>query len=207
MEAPNEETMTLIFVTGNRYKFEIAQAALHGTKISLLQERLAVPEMQSNSVQEIAEHSARWVSQHLDHPFIIHDAGFYIDALNGFPGPFIKYANQWFNVEDLLRLMENKRYRHITVHDCLVYVQPNAAPVTFHGSYHGTIATTPGESTGTPIERLYIPRDRDVPISELPSTEQRAYWQHGEVWQQFKRYYAEHAARTQAQTGDDQTPT
>jgi XTP/dITP diphosphohydrolase len=197
-------TTTLIFVTGNRYKFEVAQAALHNTGIVLAQERLAVPELQSNSVQEIAEYSAQWVSQRLDQPFIVQDAGFYIDALNGFPGPFIKYVNQWFSVEDLLRLMHDKPYRHITIHDCLVYGRPGAVPVTFLGSYQGTIATTPGQSTGTPIERLYVPQEYDVPISELSPAEQRVYWQRGAIWQQFRSYYTDHAAPDNSPR--DQTP-
>ena len=73
------DARTLIYVTGNRFKFEVAQAALQNTGIVLEQQRLAVPEVQSNSVLEIAESSAQWVSRHLDQPFVVTDAGFYID--------------------------------------------------------------------------------------------------------------------------------
>ena len=100
MQSPS----TLHYLTGNRFKFHVAQQALLGTELVLEQNRLAVPEIQSNSVRDIAEFSAQWASTQLDHPFIVTDAGFYIDALNGFPGPFVKYVNQWFSVEDLLRL-------------------------------------------------------------------------------------------------------
>jgi XTP/dITP diphosphohydrolase len=182
---------TLLFVTGNRFKFEVAQHALRGLGISLEQVRLAVPELQSNSVKEIAEHSAQWASTQVSQPLIVHDGGFYIDALNGFPGPFIKYANGWFTVEDLLRLMEPKAYRRITVNDCLVYMRPGQPPVTFTGSYGGKVATTAGRSGGTPIERLFVPAGHETPISEFSQDERVHYWSGGKIWQEFKRYYTD----------------
>jgi XTP/dITP diphosphohydrolase len=182
---------TLIYLTGNRFKFHVAQQALRGLDLVLEQNRLAVPEIQSNSVQEIAEFSAQWASQRLDQPFITTDAGFYIDALNGFPGPFIKFINQWFSVDDLLRLMSNRTYRHITIQDCLVYARPGQPSISFVGSYQGKIATEPGQSSGTPIERLYIPQGYETPISEFSPDEQVSYWSNAEVWKAFRSYYQE----------------
>jgi XTP/dITP diphosphohydrolase len=155
----------------------------------LEQKRLAVPEIQSNSVQEIAEYSAQWASRQLDQSFIVQDAGFYIDALNGFPGPFIKYMNQWFNTDDLLRLMDGRAYRRITVQDCLVYVASGQPPVSFIGTHQGTLATSPGPSTGTPIERLFIPQGYETPISEFSAEAQVSYWSNGRIWHAFKSHY------------------
>ena len=203
------EVPILIYLTGNRFKFEVAQQALRGLDLVLEQDRRNVPEIQSNSVQEIAEFSAQWASPQIDQPFIVTDSGFYIDALNGFPGPFIKYVNQWFSVEDLLRLMHNKAYRHIAVNDCLVYVRPISSTdeptdkptdesldetlkkptVSFRGSFKGKIATVPGQNNGTPIERLFIPDGYDVPISEFSPEEQYNYWRSGEVWHHFRTFY------------------
>ena len=190
--------MPLLYLTGNRFKFEVAQHALRGTGLVLEQKRLAVPEVQSNSVQEIAEYSAQWASAQLDQPFLVTDSGFYIDALNGFPGPFVKFINQWFSVEDLLRLMHNKSYRHITVHDCLIYARPSAPLAGFRGSYHGRVATEPGHSTGTPIERLFVPDGYQTPISEFSHEERIAYWSHAAIWQQFKDFYTRELAQTES---------
>lgn len=45
------------FVTGNSYKFQVAQKALEGTGIDLVQEILDTPEIQSTSVEEsVMEH-------------------------------------------------------------------------------------------------------------------------------------------------------
>src|SRR5215204_4400122 len=170
-----QTTKTLINLTGNRFKFEVAQRALLGTPVVLEQLRLPAPEIQSNSVQEIAEFSAQWAGSQIAQPFFLTDAGLYIDALNGFPGPFIKFINQWFSTEDMLRLMHDKSYRRITVQDCLVYASPGEPLVIFNGSYRGSIAREPGPSTGTPIERLFIPDGHQRSISEFSHDEQVAY--------------------------------
>jgi len=189
-----ESATTLLYLTGNRFKFEVAQRAMQGTDVVLEQTRLALPEIQSNSVQEIAEFSAQWATRQLDQPFLVTDSGFYIDALNGFPGPFIKFINQWFSVEDLLRLMHDKLHRHVAVQDCLVYSRPSEVAISFWGSYQGTIATAPGRSTGTPIERLFIPDGYQTPISEFSHDEQLNYWSKAEIWQAFKKYIADTSA-------------
>ena len=178
---------TLQYLTGNRFKFAVAQHALRETGIVLEQNRLAIPEIQSNSVEDIAQFSAQWAASQLDQPFVVTDAGFNIHALNGFPGPFIKFVNQWFSAEDLLRLMHKKPYRRITVHDCLVYSQPGEPLVTFNGSYQGIIADVPGPSTGTSIERLFIPEGYDMPISEFSHEERLQFWSNAEIWRAFKQ--------------------
>lgn len=183
-----QQATTLLYVTGNRFKFQVAKRALRGINIVLEQKRIDLPEIQSNSVQEIAEFSAKWATEKIYQPFIVTDAGFYIDALNGFPGPLIKFINQWFSVEDLLRLMQNHRYRRVTVHDCLVYSNTGQPLLSFLGTYHGEIATQPGLSTGTPIERLFIPQGYDKPISEFSPAEQESYWSETPIWHDFRNF-------------------
>ena len=74
-----EPSKRLLYITSNRFKFHVAQVALRELDIVLEQSRLPAPEIQSNSVRDIAEFSAQWASQHLDHPFIVTDSGFYIE--------------------------------------------------------------------------------------------------------------------------------
>ena len=97
-----------------------------------------------------------------------------------------------------------KRYRHITVYDCLVYAEAGEPLVSFVGSYQGRIATTPGASTGTPIERLFIPQGYEVPISEFSQEEKISYWSKGEIWQAFRRHLE--LLRQPDEQATDETP-
>lgn len=178
----------LVYVTGNEIKFNVASKTFKNTGITLLQKKLDTPEIQSKSVQEVAKYSASWASEKLGKAVIVTDAGFLIEALNGFPGPFIKFVNQWFSVEDYMNLMKGKSNRRIIIQDCLAYCYPNEDPIVFTGSYIGELAMEPSAKPGTPIDRLFIPQGLHMPIAEIPEEQMLAYWSSGEIMSKFKEY-------------------
>jgi len=99
----------IVFVTSNSYKLQIAKRAFNGSGLKLVQKKLKVPEIQDESVEKVAAFSARWASNVLKMSVVVSDGGCYIEALKGFPGPFIKYVSRWFSAEDLLQIMRGKK--------------------------------------------------------------------------------------------------
>lgn len=178
----------LVYVTGNDIKFSIAKKVFKNTGIELVQRNIDTPEIQSKSVEDIATFSAIWASKEINETVAVTDAGFYIEALNGFPGPFIKYVNEWFSVDDYLNLMRGKTNRTIIVRDCLAYCKPNEKPITFIGLYKGNIAYEAGRKGTTPIEQLFIPQGYNAPISEMSSDDALTYWSNGDIWRELKEY-------------------
>jgi XTP/dITP diphosphohydrolase len=132
-----DHAKTLIYVTSNELKFKVARKSLQNSGISLERSSLPTPEIQSSRVEEIAEWSAIWACQHLNQPVVVTDVGYYIEALNGFPGPFIKYVNNWFTAEDYLNLLQGKSNRKAIIQDCLAYCSPNEKPVFLTRSIGG----------------------------------------------------------------------
>lgn len=185
---PNHPHLT--FITGNEIKFQVAQQVLRGSGLMLERSTLDLPEIQSSRVEEIAVFSAQWACQHLDRPVAVTDAGFYIETLNGFPGPFVKFTNAWLSAQDYLSLLLGKLERRIVVRDCLAYCRPHEKPLTFCTAYQGTLATEPGRDGGNPIEQILIPAGYSVPISEIAPDEMVAYWSRASVWRELKRYLA-----------------
>lgn len=149
---------------------------------------MAVPEIQSTRVEEIAEWSAVWASQQLNRPVVVTDAGYYIEALNGFPGPFIKFVNQWFSASDYLSLLQGKRNRRVVIQDCLAYCSPGTRPVLFSHLYQGELATQAGRLGSTPIDQVFIPEGFSNPISEIPPEQMLAYWSRAAVWSELETY-------------------
>ena len=184
---------SLVFVTGNPYKFEVAKKALEPTGIEITQEKLETPEIQSTDVSEVASFSAKWAADKLGKPVVVSDSGYYIEALNGFPGPFIRYANEWLGVGDILRLMEGKSNRKVEIRICLAYCEPKHEPVTFQTIAHGSIPEKEGEITeGHMIDRLFIPEGYDKPSSDIPHEEMVKYWMSKEdYWKKLAKYLAE----------------
>ncbi|MCH8163032.1 MAG: non-canonical purine NTP pyrophosphatase, partial [Proteobacteria bacterium] len=48
-------------------------------------------------------------------PLFVDDVGFFVEAWNGFPGPFVKYLCEVAGNEGLLRMMKDETNRQVTV--------------------------------------------------------------------------------------------
>jgi len=137
---------TLYYVTGNESKFDQAKAFFSPRGIGLVQANLDTYEIQGSDALSIAQSKARQAWDQLHEPLFINDACWIIPALGGFPGPYMKYINQWFQPEDFLNLMRGKADRTIILRDVIVYADANGAQ-TFTNDHKGTIleAVFPGE--------------------------------------------------------------
>jgi XTP/dITP diphosphohydrolase len=159
------------FITQNKYKIEIAKTALQGLNISIVPNNIATPEIQSFSVEEVADYSAKWAANKLNAPVMVSDAGFFIEALNGFPGPFIKYINKWLGPDDFLNLMRGKSNRKVIHKDCLAFCRPDHEPVHFVSESSGTIGWHVGKSGYTSMASIFIFEGQSKPQSELSDEE------------------------------------
>ena len=77
----------MIYVTGNKKKFEEAKLILKNFRLK--QEDLDLPEIQGKP-EEIIHVKALAAWDILQRPFIIEDVCFNAEALGGMPGPYIK---------------------------------------------------------------------------------------------------------------------
>lgn len=179
---------SLVYVTRNELKFKVAVQSLQNSGISLERKSLNTPEIQSNRVEEIAEWSAVWASQHLNQPVVVMDSGYYIEALNGFPGPFIKFVNEWLSADDYLNLLQGKSNRRVIIRDCLAYCHPDEKPILFCQLHQGKLATDAGRQNGTSIDQIFIPEGYSKPISEIPPDEILAYWSNAAIWRELENY-------------------
>ena len=111
----------IIFVTGNQLKFESAQTVLRSYGIEPIQKTIDLPEIQALTTEEIAGHSAKEASNIFKANVVTSDVGYFIKALNGFPGPFLKQINSWFSAQDFLNLMKDKDNREVEIVETLAY--------------------------------------------------------------------------------------
>lgn len=170
----------IIFVTSNSYKYKIAQKQINGSAFKLVQKRMNISEIQDESVKKIAEFSACWASSVLNKPVAVSDGGCYIEAFNGFPGPFIKYINKWLSAKDLIAMMQNKKKRCLVWKSCLAYCEPNGKPVSFTSTFKGRVSREVGENIHRKeygwIDSLFIPDGFIRPLSELSNKDYLNFW-------------------------------
>ena len=132
------ETVTM--VTGNIGKWEIATDIFSKYGVELQQEKIETPEIQAYDVEEVSKYSAIYAANKLNKCVIKSDVGYYIEELNGFPGPFLKYVNNMLTSEDILKLMENKKNRTINLKECLTFATPNGEVKQFISIEKASIA-------------------------------------------------------------------
>ena len=167
--------MSLIFLTGNQIKLGMARRELEPLGIEVTNKDLDTPEIQSMDVEEVAKFSAKYGGDQLQADVMVTDVGYYIPALNGFPGPFIKYVNQTLTPQDLLNLMADHDDRTIVIKECLAYCPHGGEPMTFTATQTGQIIREP-RGEGTPINTVVKLDGFDRTVAEVPLDELLDYW-------------------------------
>ena len=80
------------FVTQNRAKVLELQARAKPFGLEIIHVDAAYPELQADTLEEVVKFGLTYCSRNFAAPLIIEDSGLFVDALNGFPGPFSSYV-------------------------------------------------------------------------------------------------------------------
>jgi XTP/dITP diphosphohydrolase len=133
--------LKLTVVTSNANK-AAEVAAYFGGRVEVSHVALEVPEHRSDDVAEIAQKKAGYAYQELKTPLIVDDTGFFIDALNGFPGPYAAFVQSAIGNAGILKLMEGVPDRSAQFTTAIAYADGSAIQ-TFCGTIEGRITTAP----------------------------------------------------------------
>ena len=83
-------------------------------------------EVQSPELGPIAAHGAREAYRHVGEPVLVDDAGLFVDALGGFPGPYSSYVEDTVGVERVWNLGEGEENRRAEFRCVLAYCDGEA---------------------------------------------------------------------------------
>ena len=162
-------------VTGNPNKAaEVAaffEGALEVTHVSL-----DLPEHRSDDVGEIARGKAEFAYRELQTPLIVDDTGFFIDALNGFPGPYAAYVLHAIGNAGILKLMEGRADRSARFTTAIAYTDERGTRV-FTGTINGCITDCPRGSGGFGYDPIFAMGSKtlaELPIGEKSRISHRA---------------------------------
>ena len=151
-------------------------AAFFGGSLEVDHVDLEVPEHRSDDVAEIAREKARYAYGQLNIPLIVDDTGFFIDALNGFPGPYAAYVLNSIGNAGILKLMEGISDRTARFTTGIAFADERGIEV-FTGTLEGKIALCPRGNNGfgyDPIFSLGKKTLAEVSIEEKSRISHRA---------------------------------
>jgi len=145
--------LKITMVTGNVGK-AAEVAAFFGGLLEVDHIALEIPEHRSNDVAEIARGKARYAYHKLDTPLIVDDTGFFIDALDGFPGPYAAFVLDTIGNPGILKLMEGISDRNARFTTGIAYADERGV-VVFTGTLEGNIALFPRGNNGFGYDPIF----------------------------------------------------
>ena len=149
---------TLWFVTQNAHKYQEARRTLDpfGIKIRILTSPKI--EIQSTTLEEIAQFAAEEAAKKHNRTVVVEDSGLFVKALNGFPGPFSSYVYATVGVEGLLRLISRQRRREAYFQASLALASPKDSSRQFSGKVYGTVSHKSAGTKGFGFDPVFIPK-------------------------------------------------
>ncbi len=138
-------TKDLIFVTGNKNK--LAEASEILKDYTVISQDIDLVEIQSDDAEEIVISKSKEAFKLIGKPLFVDDVSFEILALNGFPGPLIKFLLAKIGaagIADLIAPYENKAVFAVAT---IGYHDGQQVHV-FQGRVQGSIVLPRGEGWG-----------------------------------------------------------
>ncbi len=143
--------MKIKYVTGNANKYNFAKRMLPTFEVE--QVILDIPEIQGENYLEISIDKAKKAFQILQEPLFITDTSWEVPGLKGFPGPYMKSVSKWFEAQDFLNLMRDKKDKSIKLIDNIIYIDKSGVK-NFECVLVGEFAEDVLEGDGTVIHNL-----------------------------------------------------
>ena len=180
----------ITLVTSNFERFAGFASTVRPFGISVKQAKLKLDEIQSNNLDKIALRKGLDAAKRLGTPCVVEDTEFRIDALNGFPGPFMCFVQEALNAEKLLALMNGEKNRQCVSRNILVYAEPNGFTKTFECIVEFEILEKEkGKHPRKNWDRVLMLKETGKTIAEYAPPEPIAPWSKG--YHDFGKWFSE----------------
>ncbi len=184
----------VFFATGNINKFNEVRHILGKFGIAVGMLRLKGDEIQSDSLKDIAQTSAVYAYRRCRLPIIVEDAGLFIDALDGFPGPYAAYVYKTIHNSGILKLMGNVAERKAKFQSVIAYCsdQTICKPMCFEGEVKGKITSiehTEQGKSGFGFDPIFQPEGSKKTFAEMTIEEKNGYSHRAMAIRRFAEWY------------------
>jgi len=184
------------FVTSNLHKFNEARLILAEHKVATALLRVKTVEVQDDSIENIAKASALDAVKKCRLPIIVEDAGLFVEALNGFPGPYSSYVYRTIGIKGILKLMENVEKRDAYFQSVVAFCSPEEPPRCFHGKVKGKISLEERGSSGFGFDPIFEPlASRNKTFAEMAMIEKNKYSHRAQALRKFVEWYIRQTSR------------
>ena len=166
---------TLYFITSNTGKLHEATQKLRPLGFSVVQKDVGYPEIQADTLEEVALQGISDVQKRFDKPFMLEDAGLFINALQGFPGVYSKYVFFTIGLPGILRLLEEVDNRKAMFRSVYAYSEPGRIPIIATGECPGAISTEQKGKNGFGYDPIFLPNGSKKTFGQMTVEEKNTF--------------------------------
>ena len=187
------------FVTGNVHKYHEARAVLREFGISTAMLNLDTTEIQADDLDAIARFSALEASKKTAMSIFVEDAGLFIDALKGFPGPYSSYIYQTLDTKGILKLMRDTTRRNAYFSSAVAFSDSDkdSEIKLFHGRVNGKIVHKEQGICGFGFDPIFEPLAKTgKTFAQMTQDEKSRYSHRAEALRKFGAWYIKRYTRS-----------
>jgi len=179
------------FVTSNIHKFQEARRVLSEYKIATAKLKVGAVEIQDDSLENIAKFSALDAVKNCGLPIFVGDSGLFVEALNGFPGPYSAYVYRTVGTKGILKLMKHIENRDAYFQSVIAFSSPEEQPTCFSGKVEGKISLQELGTSGFGYDPIFEPsKGNGRTFAEMTTTEKNEYSHRAEALRKFAEWYS-----------------
>jgi len=180
------------------HKYNEIRAMLTEYGLASAMLRIKGTEIQSDSIREIALDSAKNAFKQSRVSLFVEDAGLFVDALNGFPGPYAAFVYKTLDNQGLLKLMEGATNRRAVFRSAIAYCDKDGAPVCFEGETEGEITTAERKTdakTAFGFDPIFKPLGSEKTFAQMKIDEKNAFSHRAIAVRKFSEWYTKRYRR------------
>lgn len=164
------------YITTNKFKILVAKENLEPLGIEVEAQSIDCPEIQADTIEEVAKFSSKYASDFLQEDTLKNDSGLMIPALNGFPAAYTKYVDQTLGIDGVLKLMDGIENREAYFLEVLAYTPYGEETIVFTSKTEGTLAKTPSGENGWSWDFIFIPKGTNKTMACYSDDERWKFW-------------------------------
>lgn len=172
------QQIPFVFVTGNANKLREAERILGYRPAS---EDIDLPEVQGLDLRQVVAAKADEARKHIEGPLVVEETGLELDAMNGFPGPLVKWMLQAIGPLGIARSAHALNNDRVTARCILLYDDGNRR-VLGEGATQGRLVLEPRGSEGFGWDPIFVPDGKTATYAELSGAEKDIFGHRGRAW-------------------------
>ena len=177
----------LYFVTSNEGKAQEARAIL---EMPIEIRKADLIEIQSLDLEEIVRDKVKKAFELVGERVIVDDVGFFLEAWNGFPGPFVKYISNAVGEGGILKMLDDEENRSVVVRAAIGFHDGKEVH-TFVGEVKGLVALEARGDNGFGWDSIFIPEFSDKTYAQMTIEEKSGISHRRAVLEKFKHFLKE----------------